>query len=45
MRKRLKSDPVADDLQVAFLAVGHDDAAEVIGHPAPPERVLATPAR
>src|ERR671912_2905313 len=36
MRKGLKGDPVADDVQVAFLAVGHDDTAEVKGHPASP---------
>src|SRR5918994_7177902 len=36
MRKGLKGDPVADDVQVAFLAVGHDDTAEVKGHPALP---------
>src|SRR5918993_3565532 len=44
MGKGLKGDPVADDVQVAFLVVGHDDAAEVKGHPAPPERATSTPA-
>ena len=43
-RQGRKGDPVADDVQVAFLAVGQDDAAEVKGHPAPPERAPSTPA-
>jgi hypothetical protein len=40
----IKGDLVADDVQVAFLVLGQDDAVQVVGHPAPPERAPSTPA-